>query len=509
MRNFWFLTLVLFGSVACQTTPKPPKTTNTNWMANLPGTVALSSPRVADLNADGVDDVLMGAGSTEWHRSDTAIIALDGRDGELLWRRPARNQIFGSATFLDINHDKTPDVIIGGRSAELQAINGRTGALIWEFLQTTDPMGHKKAGWFNFTNAQLVPDIDNDGLDDLLIANGGDATIADTQRPRPVGRLLILSSRTGKVLREARMPDGRETYCSPVLVKQPGQPANRWTLLFGTGGEAIGGHFYRTTLSALMQGDLSKAVPLADERYKGFCAPAVVCDLNADAVPDFVLNTVAGRTLAINGATNKLIWQFSYPSCETFSVPAPGYFVGKDSIPDFFVNYAVGVYPFYSNGLSFLLDGKTGRVVKQFSAGSFSYASPLTADFNNDNHDDGLLVVNDDREKGGKWRAFASLRVYDFHNNRQFNLTDSLPGANFAITPWLGDLDHDGKLDVLFGTTAAIVKTFPGKDRTDVVPLQVRVARRKLAQLPAKNNVGKPPKWSSYMGPRADGIFRN
>ena len=496
------LLLALLGLISCQTTPKPPKTTNTNWTANLPGTVALSSPRMADLNADGVDDVVMGAGSTEWHRSDTAIIALDGRDGELLWRRPARNQIFGSATFLDINQDKIPDVIIGGRSAELQAIDGRTGRLIWEFLKTDEPMGHKKAGWFNFTNAQLVPDADGDKLDDLLIANGGDATISDNTRPRPVGRLLILGSQTGKVLREARMPDGRETYCSPVLVKQPGQPADRWTLLFGTGGEAIGGHLYRATLGALMRGDLSESVPLAEERFKGFCAPPVVCNLNADTVPDFVLNTVAGRTLAIDGATNKLLWQFSNPNCETFSIPAPGFFVGNDTIPDFFVNYAVGVYPFYSNGLAFLLDGKTGRVATQFSAGSFSYASPLVADFDNDTHDDALLVVNDDREKGGKWRAFAHLKIYDFHNNRQYNLTDSLPGANFAITPWLGDLDHDGKLDVVFGTTAAVTKSFPGRSSYDVVPLQVRVARRKLARIPAKTS-----RWNNYMGPNGDGRF--
>ncbi len=502
MRNRWLLALI--GLVSCQTTPKPPKTTNANWTVSLPGTVALSSPQLTDLNADGVDDVVMGAGSTEWHRSDTAIIALDGRDGELLWRRPARNQIFGSATFLDINRDQTPDVIIGGRSAELQAIDGRTGRLIWEFLETNDPMGHKKAGWFNFTNAQLVPDLDGDRLDDLLIANGGDATIPDNTRPRPVGRLLILSSQTGNVLREARMPDGRETYCSPVLVKQANQPPGQWTLLFGTGGEAIGGHFYRATLGALMRSDLSAAVPLAEERFKGFCAPPVVCNLTADAVPDFVLNTVAGRTLAIDGATNKQLWQFSYPNCETFSVPAPGFFVGKDTIPDFFVNYAVGVYPFYSNGLAFLLDGKTGKMVQQFSAGSFSYASPLVADFDNDTHDDALLVVNDDREKGGKWRAFAHLKIYDFQNNRQYNLTDSLPGANFAITPWLGDADHDGKLDVIFGTTAAITKSFPGRSSYDVVPLQVRVARRKLAKIPVKNS-----RWGRYMGPKGDGLFVN
>jgi|GEM_PF-5925214 len=46
-------------------------------------------------------------------------MALDGKTGSMFWHTSGRNQIFGSATLLDINRDGTPDVIIGGRSAEL------------------------------------------------------------------------------------------------------------------------------------------------------------------------------------------------------------------------------------------------------------------------------------------------------------------------------------------------------------------------------------------------------
>lgn len=115
-------------------------------------------------------------------------LMLDGKTGKLLWHAPGRNQFYGSATFLDINRDGTPDVIIGGRSAELQALDGKTGRKLWEFFATTERMGHKKAGWFNFSNAQLIPDQDGDGLDDLLIANGGDATIGDVLPPPARGQ---------------------------------------------------------------------------------------------------------------------------------------------------------------------------------------------------------------------------------------------------------------------------------------------------------------------------------
>ena len=175
-----------------------------NWQTELTGVMAMSSPRVADLTGDGVKDVVMGGGADEWERSDSAVLALDGQTGKLLWHTSGRNQVFGSATFLDINRDGTPDVIIGGRSAELQAINGRNGQKLWEFFRTNDHMGHKRAGWFNFTNAQLIPDQDHDGLDDLLIGNGGDATIGDVLSLRPIGRLMVLSSRSGKILHDAR-----------------------------------------------------------------------------------------------------------------------------------------------------------------------------------------------------------------------------------------------------------------------------------------------------------------
>jgi len=57
---------------------------------------------------------------------DSAIIALKGKNGEILWMVPADDQIFGSASLMDITGDGVVDVFIGGRSAELQAINGKT-----------------------------------------------------------------------------------------------------------------------------------------------------------------------------------------------------------------------------------------------------------------------------------------------------------------------------------------------------------------------------------------------
>ena len=61
-------------------------------------------------------------------------MAYNGVDGSLLWKRSSRDELFGSAIFQDLNSDGINDVIISGRSAQLLAIDGSNGALLWDFF---------------------------------------------------------------------------------------------------------------------------------------------------------------------------------------------------------------------------------------------------------------------------------------------------------------------------------------------------------------------------------------
>jgi len=48
-----------------------------------------------------------------------------------------------------------------------------TGAVIWKFDDPDKNKKWNKRTWFNFYNPQFVPDQNGDGVEDILISNGG------------------------------------------------------------------------------------------------------------------------------------------------------------------------------------------------------------------------------------------------------------------------------------------------------------------------------------------------
>ncbi len=265
--------------------------TQNSWSVKFKGIGIFSSPRVTDLNGDGIGDIVFGAGRTEFHACDSAVMALNGLNGEVLWTVPSIDHLFTSATLKDLNGDNVKDIFMGGRSAELMAINGKTGKVLWKF--------NKKQGgikWFNFYNPQFIKDQDHDGIEDILTSNGGNVlAVPFEEKDRKAGNLVVLSGRNGKLLARAPMPDGKETYMSAVAYPIP--DTNDYKVVIGTGGETIGGHLYLTTLSEILRGDISSAKILDSCQDKGYIGPPVWTDINDDGVPDIIANAVEGKLL--------------------------------------------------------------------------------------------------------------------------------------------------------------------------------------------------------------------
>lgn len=460
------------------------------WIAEFPTVGIYSSLRAADLNGDGVKDLIIGTGRLEFQRTDTAVIAVSGATAETLWIVPARDQIFGSAALLDINRDGVSDVLIGGRSAVLMAINGRSGEILWEFFSEGDSLKSSDYDLYNFYNPQIIPDQTGNGLEDILVSNGGDVRVAPHDPDRPPGKLMVIDSATGQLLAHADIPDGKETYMSPVATKL-NPDDDDITIIFGSGGETIGGSLFRTTLQDLMNGDISDAEILATGADKGFIAPPVLADLTLNGYYDIVANAVEGKTVAIDGKTNTLLWENSFENVEAYSSLAAGYFT-NDSIPDFFTTFGAGTFPQLTNSIQVMLNGSTGETLFLDSLGLAQTSSPVIADFNEDGYDDVLLSVNFTLSEDNLIEDhYTMLVVYDFHNNSTYQLTAYLPGMNLASTPWIGDLNNNGKLDIVYcSLTGTEMNGFR----------MIRIA----SEIELKTDV----KWGAYMGSRYDGIFR-
>jgi outer membrane protein assembly factor BamB len=440
---------------------------------------------------------VIGAGQNEFQHSEQGILALDGKTGETLWQQEAADQVYGSATLYDISGDGIKDVFIGGRSPNLKALDGKTGKVIWEYKYKYENDPVLQYAHFNFYNLLLVPDQNNDGLQDLLTTNGGNAQAEpDSEENRFPGVLMVLDSKTGNVLAADTMPDGKESYMSPLCFKQP--DSQNFSILFGTGGETIAGSLYMAKLSDLMERKLSRAKIIASEKGHGFIAPPVLADISQDGFYDIIAISHASTVFAIDGNNQQLLWQRNIPGTESSNSFAVGYFT-DDDVPDFFTFVSKGIWPSNTGTLQILIDGKDGQIAYQNSLGCSGFSSPVVYDLNNDERDEAIISINEyDCARGiNDQTSFTienKLLAIDF-KKRSVNIIDQTKGfKNIFSTPWLGDLDRDGYLDIVH------CQYFSHSDLLSFMGM-----RLKRIDTPIK--IRKDPVWGAYMGSNGDALF--
>ena len=436
---------ILISALILNSCHSPPEA----WETIFTNIGTSSSPRMADLNQDGIQDIVIGAGGKEWESSAYGVVAINGKDGKLLWNAEARNQIVGSAIFQDITGDSIPEVFIGGRSAQFMCLNGRDGEIIWEYLPSVnDHDYYNDTTTLNFYTPQWVPDQDNDGYPEMINTLGGFVKAKPGETNRPAGYVMVFSSKTGKVLAKMRMPDHKETYFSPVYFKDG--------VIFGTGGETIRGNLYYISLSDLINNH-PRAQLLASAKVKGFIAPPLLIDVSNDQVKDLIVFSVESTLTAINGADFTKLWEVALgENLEAYGMPAPGHF-NDDNICDFFVSAGVGSWPDIKTARQFWVNGKNGEVIKRDSAGSFQYSSPVSFDSDGDGLDEVMFTINQ-IDKSTFPPSFGypnqmlsnKVMVFSVTGDRQlFNGLD-FEGTNLGSTPALTDLDNDQRTDLIY-----------------------------------------------------------
>jgi outer membrane protein assembly factor BamB len=484
-----FLLIICLGFCACFDFQSEE---TDSWTRTLYKVETCSSPRTIDLNKDGILDIVLGAGGEEFDSTDAAVVALNGANGEILWKVKGRNQMVGSAIFKDITGDSVPDVFIGGRSAQFFAIDGLTGKRLWEYAKAENTTENfvQDTSMLNFFNPQFIPDQNGDGVEEILTSFGGFVYAQANDPNRPTGMLMILDPITGKTLKNAFVPDGKETYMSPVLYDF----GSGLTIIFGTGGETIQGNLYALSLSDFMASGTSKATRIDSAASKGFIAPPIITDLTGDGIGDIVIGSMDGWMKTFNGKDFSLIWSKKMqPSAETQSMPAPVYF-DDDKVPDFFNTFNVGEWPNNDTAIHVILSGVDGHELFRDTLGMLQYSSPVLLDHDEDGYPDLIYPVNMKIDAQPLPKFKTQLMLYNGKTGAKSSLDALYAGRVFGSTPLVTDLDADGKADLIYAYMA---------QGDEMLAYNYLVIKRRELNVKMTNNI-----WGGYMGTNYKSIFQ-
>ncbi|XP_029651276.1 protein FAM234B-like [Octopus sinensis] len=381
----------------------PCQTTSKEWNLSFGNNVSDSCIRLLDMDNDGQLDILLSLAAPDYYHhyhssmdtdnqqpvnefcNDTGLsypptgqlLAIRGCDGKQLWKHSTKSSIlYIHCDQLDANQDGKHDCLISGYHATLQAIDPRKGLVIWS-ANSTYLIDH-----WNIYQALVVPDVDHDNVDDVLILHAG-CCYYGRQPPDITGRFLLFSGATGQAvgtLVDISIMKGA-VYRNPVLYKSSN---NKLTVLFTSGQLSSSGQLYQIYWDVLKKQlldpsvvTLSNATAIYESQTKGIFVPPVIVDIQNNNVMDILVSAFDGTIALVDGQTFTPKWKINFTNYESFSIPAPGYF-NDDAYLDFMLHLNFGTWPLYLYSMVMVISGKDGTVLWETVSSFPSFTSDLT-----------------------------------------------------------------------------------------------------------------------------------
>jgi len=491
--------LVGAAMAGCRHADRPPAPTFSALFPPATGDLmTTSSPSLADLDGDGVADIVFGTGVDRTRPTGRRLqftgepavsgyaVAVSGATNRVLWQVPNPRDAFTTPRFLPLGTGpgtaRGTAVVMGGREGVLTAYRGTDGTVLWRLLGedvVTTPFP------YYFLTPALIGDANGDGVADLVVTYGGN----DTRMPkedRQQGYVLVVSGADGKVLATRPVPDGAETYASPVVYRR--HDGTEW-VVFGTGGESKPGAAYRAPVASLLDGTFAtRAEQLVPTGTKGVIAPATVVELTGDGEPDLVVSTFDGRLVAIDGATGKPLWQRADANEETYHAATVVRLTAEGRL-GLFVSRGIGAFPRYVGTVHRLHDAKDGRVLYEYRDPNYPAGAPLAVDLTGDGVDEPLFFTV-------RFPAAQGARVHVLHlPTRRLAVHDVVD--NLWSTPVVADPRRRGTLELIALTWRA--------DSGGTMARPALSWHLERLDLSAKTPAART--WAGYLGTDTDGQY--
>ena len=346
-----------------------------------------SSPTVADLDKDGKNEVIVGAGSLVKKNQHGGLVVFR-RDGSVRCRVGTmdvynqwtggppdryREAVFSTPAVGDVSGDGYPDIVFGSWDHRLYAVNRNCQRI----------PGFPLDLWDTITSSPALFDVDGDGRQEIFI--GSDAT--------PKGGYFWAVEYAGGTSRVMwRRTRDEIVQSSPAIANIDGDA--RMEIVVGAG------VYYQTAASnKVFAFNAENGTDVVGwPRSLGgntFASPAVG-DLNNDGKREIVIATRDGRVQALRG-NGTLLWRV---------MPGgTGEFVGSPIISDLNgdgdSDVAVG-----HGGNTYYLDGRTGARQAEFGGGYAYFNSPAIAKWGSDRY---LVVVGAKADLSGSFIGYYPL----------------------------------------------------------------------------------------------------